>query len=88
MGLCPFGGWELGLHLTQCGQGEAYLRAKFYLDLFNRLATIHQRQTGETERTTVRQDRANRFTNSCPKKLGRSTDGGGSGLKLLKIILF
>ena len=37
------GGGELGLHLTQCGEAEAYLRAKFHLDPSNRLATIHQR---------------------------------------------
>jgi len=29
-GLCPFWGRELGLHLTQCGQGPGlYLRGKF-----------------------------------------------------------
>jgi len=35
---------------------EAYLRAKFYLDPSNHLATIHQRyrQTAMTDRTTVR----------------------------------
>jgi len=58
---------------------EACLHAKFHLDLSNRLATIHQRhrQTGQdrteqtdrqTDRqTTVRQHRANRFTNGRPK---------------------
>ena len=30
---------ELGPHLTQCGQAEAYLHAKFHLDPCNRLAT-------------------------------------------------
>jgi len=58
--LCPFGEGELGSHLTQCGQAEAYLHAKFHLDPSSRLARIHQRyrQTGQT---TVRWDRANRF---------------------------
>jgi len=51
-GLCPFRGGELGPHLTQCGQGEAYLHAKFHLDPSNSLATIHQRY-----RQTDRQDR-------------------------------
>jgi len=32
---------DLGPHLTQCGQTEAYLHAKFHLDPSNRLATIH-----------------------------------------------
>jgi len=51
-------GEELGPHLTKCGQGaEAYLYAKFHLDPFNRLATMHQRyrqpgQTGQTDRQT------------------------------------
>jgi len=41
----PFGEEELGPHLAQCGLGqlEAYLYTKFYLDPFNRFATIHQR---------------------------------------------
>jgi len=50
-GLCvPLEEDELGPHLTQCGQAEAYLRAKFHLDPSNSLATIHQchRQTGQT----------------------------------------
>jgi len=51
-GLCLFGERELGPDLTQSGQDEAYLHAKFHLDPSNRLATIHQRysqdrQTGE-----------------------------------------
>jgi len=52
---------EMGPHLTQCGQAEAYLRAKFHLDPSNRLATIHQRhrQNRQTEQTgrQHRQDR-------------------------------
>jgi len=46
---------EVCPHLTQCGLGGGlYLHAKWHLDPFNRLATIHQRyrQTGQT-RTTV-----------------------------------
>jgi len=49
-GLCPFGGEELGPHLTQCGQGRGlYCHAKFLLDPSNRLATMHERhrQTGQ-----------------------------------------
>jgi len=42
---------QLGPHLAQCGQAEAYLHAKFHLDPFNRLATIHQRYR-QTERQT------------------------------------
>ena len=43
LGLCPFAKEKLGPHLTQYGQGRGYLHAKFHLDPFNRLATIHQR---------------------------------------------
>jgi len=54
---------KLGSHLTQFGEGRAYLRAKFHLDPSNRLATVHQRhrqtdslQTDrQTDRTTVGQ---------------------------------
>jgi len=42
-GCVPLGEVELGSHLTQRGQAEAYLRAKFHLDPSNRLATVHQR---------------------------------------------
>jgi len=49
----PLGEGELGLHLTQCGQAEAYLHAKFHLDPSNRLATIRQRYTGQTGETMV-----------------------------------
>jgi len=41
---------ELGPHLTQCGQAEAYLRAKFRLDPFKRLAKVHERYR-QTDRT-------------------------------------
>ena len=51
-GLCPFREGELGPHLTQCGQAEVYLCAKFRLDPSNRLATVHERY-----RQTVRTDR-------------------------------
>jgi len=50
-GCAPVGEGELGAHLTQCGQAEAYLRAKFRLDPSNRLATVHER---------YRQDRQDR----------------------------
>jgi len=41
-------------------KAEAYLRAKFHLDPFNRLATVHERhrQTGQTGQD--RQDRTDR----------------------------
>ena len=51
-------------------RAEAYLHAKFHLDPFNRLATIHQRyrQTGQTDSQTDRQRSdgiwVNRFTNA------------------------
>jgi len=47
----------------------AYLHAKFHLDPSNRLATITviDRQTGQTDNSRI--DRANRFTNGCPKNL-------------------
>ena len=53
-GLCPFGGGELGPHLTQYGRAEAYLHAKFHLDPSNRSATVHERH---------RQDRTDRTDN-------------------------
>jgi len=57
LGAVPLWGGELGLHLTQCGQGETYLRAKFHLDPSNSLATVHERyrqtgQTGQIDRQT------------------------------------
>jgi len=42
-GCAPLGEGELGPHLTQCGQGRAYMLAKFHLDPSNRLATVHER---------------------------------------------
>jgi len=53
LGAVPLWGRELGLHLTPCGQAEAYLRAKFHLDQSNRLATVHERnrQDRQTDRT-------------------------------------
>jgi len=41
-------------------RAQAYLHAKFHLDLSNRLAIVHQRY-GQTDRTTVRRHMANRF---------------------------
>jgi len=60
-GCAPLGEGELGPHLTQCGQGRAYLHAKFHLDPSNRLATVHERY--RQDRTRDRQHRANRFRN-------------------------
>jgi len=46
-----FGEEELGPHLKHWGRAEAYLHAKFILELSNRLATIQQRckQAGQTD---------------------------------------
>jgi len=54
-GLCPFGGGELGPHLTVT-RAEAYLPAKFHLDS-SQYTNITDRQTGQgrTERQTDRQ---------------------------------
>jgi len=35
----PFGGWGLGLHLTQLAWAEAYLHTKWHLDTSSHLAT-------------------------------------------------
>jgi len=43
LGLCVIEGEDLGPHLMQHGQAEAYLHAKFHLDPSSRLATVHQR---------------------------------------------
>ena len=51
-GYAPLEEGELGSHLTQRGQGWAYLHAKFHLDPSNRLATVHQRyRQARTDRT-------------------------------------
>jgi len=50
-GCAPLGGAGSPPHLTQCGGAEAYLRVKFHLDPYNRLATIHQRHR-QTDRQT------------------------------------
>ena len=66
--LCPFpwGSWIPIYHSV--ARAEAYLHAKFHLDLFNCLETVHQchRQIRQ-DRTTVQQHSANYFTNSRPK---------------------
>ena len=49
----------------------AYLRTKWHLDVSNRLATMHQLTYRQTGQTTVRQHRANRFTNGRPKTSNR-----------------
>jgi len=62
----PLSGKELGPDLTQCRLGQALPRTEWYLDPSSRLGTIHQRYR-QTDRTTVRQHKANRFTNGHPK---------------------
>ena len=52
-GICPLFGEELGAHLTQCGQAEAYLHAMFHLDPSNRLARVHQKRYRQTDRTDM-----------------------------------
>ena len=51
---------------------EAYLHAKFHLDPFNRLATVHERyrqdRTDRTDNGPIAY-RANRFTNGPPKTI-------------------
>jgi len=39
-----FGGGRVGPHLTQCPWDEAYLRTKWHLDPYSRLATIDMGQ--------------------------------------------
>jgi len=54
-GMRPFGRGELGPDLTyNVARAEAYLPAKFHLDPFNRLATLHERYR-QTDRQTDRQ---------------------------------
>jgi len=50
----PFGGGELGPHLTPCGHGPTPTCKPFHLDPSHRLATVHQRhrQTSRTDRQT------------------------------------
>jgi len=64
----PFGGGELCPHLTQCGQGEAYLHAKFRLDPSNRLATVHERHR-QTDRQT---DRTGQTARQRTDSIGRT----------------
>jgi len=51
------GGGELGPHLTQCGQADAYIHTKWHHNPSHRLATIHKRH---------RQDRIDRQTDNGP----------------------
>jgi len=55
LGAVPFWEGELGSHLNNVARAEAYPLAKFHLDPFNQLATIHQRhrQTGQTDNGLV-----------------------------------
>ena len=64
----PLFGRERGSRLTQCGLRRVLPPSKFHLDPSNRLTTIHQRYRprDRTDRTTVRQYMANRFTNARP----------------------
>jgi len=64
---------------------ESYLRAKFCVDPSNRLATVHQRYR-QNRQTTVRHDRANRFTNGRPK-IGSTPDPAGELTTLLKTLI-
>jgi len=52
-GAVPLWGRESWVHISHNVAGaEAYLRAKFHLDLpSNRLATVHQRYNRQTDRT-------------------------------------
>jgi len=81
-GCAPLGEGELGTHLKQCGQGRAYLPAKFHLDPSNRLATVHERhrqidrqdragQTGQTDRQRTDSIGRTVFTNGRPKSCSR-----------------
>ena len=48
---------ELGLRLTQCGQGRGlYLHAKFHIDSSTRLATVHERYRQTDRQTRQRTD--------------------------------
>jgi len=42
-GCAPLGRWSWVPILYNVARSESYLHAKFHLDPFNRLATIHQR---------------------------------------------
>ena len=64
-GCAPLGEGDLGPHLAQSGQAEAYLRAKFHVDPSNRLVTVHQRYRGD------RQDRQTAQT-TIPYSIGRT----------------
>jgi len=48
LGAVPLWEEELGFHLTQCGQAEAYIPTKWHLDPSSRLATIHGPKSGGT----------------------------------------
>jgi len=54
VGAVPIWGGGAGSHLTQCGQVEglpACQLAKFHLDPSNRLATVHERQRQDRQRS-------------------------------------
>ena len=58
----PFWGGELGPHLTRVARPKAYLHAKFHIEPFDRLATVHQRyrQTDRQDMTEQRSDSTGR----------------------------
>jgi len=55
-GCAPLGEWELGPHLTQCGQGGGLPACQVSSWCVKPFGTIHQRyrQTDRTGQTTVR----------------------------------
>jgi len=57
-GLCPFGVGELGIHLTQCGQGRGLparqLSSWSVKPFGHNTPTLQTGQTGRQDRTTVR----------------------------------
>jgi len=63
----PLSVGELGPYPYNVAWAEAYLHAKFHLDPSNRLATMHQRHIQYRHTGQRSDDRANGFTNGCPK---------------------
>jgi len=64
----PLSGKELGPDLTQCRLGQALPRTEWYeLVSWSVQPFGHNTPTLQTDRTTVRQHKANRFTNGHPK---------------------
>jgi len=67
---------ELGPQKHNVARDEAYLHAKFHLDLSKCVATVHTNVTDRTDRTDRQRDngliayRADLFTNGRPKRTG------------------